>query len=165
MNQHDHDRPRHETAIEVDPTSRSCGSPASSTPRPRRCSGPTSTPSSSSSGSARAGSRCGSTTGTRRTGGAYRYVHAAATARSTRSTAASTRCAPTELIVQTFTYEGFPDGVALETLRFEDLGDGRTRLEATSLVDSFEARDSFVASGMESGLREGYQRLDELLAQ
>ena len=33
---------------------------------------------------------------------------------------------PDELIVQTFTFEGMPDGVALEKLRFEDLGDGRT---------------------------------------
>jgi uncharacterized protein YndB with AHSA1/START domain len=71
---------------------------------------------------------------------------------------------PSELIVQTFTYEGVPDGVALEKLLFEDLGDGRTRLTATSLVDSFEDRDAFVASGMESGVREGYERLDELLA-
>jgi uncharacterized protein YndB with AHSA1/START domain len=67
-------------------------------------------------------------------------------------------------IVQTFTYEGFPDGVALETLVFEPLDGGRTRLVATSLVDSFEGRDAFVASGMESGVREGYERLDTLLA-
>jgi len=46
----------------------------------------------------------------------------------------------------------------------EDLGDGRTRLTATSLVDSFEARDAVLASGMEHGVREGYERLDELLA-
>jgi uncharacterized protein YndB with AHSA1/START domain len=69
-----------------------------------------------------------------------------------------------ELIVQTFTYEGFPDGVALEKLILEDIGDGRTRLTATALVDSFEERDAFVASGMESGVREGYERLDEVLA-
>jgi uncharacterized protein YndB with AHSA1/START domain len=71
---------------------------------------------------------------------------------------------PSELIVQTFTFEGEPDGVALERLIFEDLGDGRTRLTGTSLVDSFEGRDAFVASGMEQGVREGYERLDELLA-
>lgn len=41
-----------------------------------------------------------------------------------------------ELIVQTFTFEGMPDGVALEKLTFTDLGDGRTRLVTTSLVDS-----------------------------
>ncbi|MGK5169489.1 SRPBCC family protein [Geodermatophilus sp. CPCC 205761] len=71
---------------------------------------------------------------------------------------------PDELIVQTFTFEGMPDGVALEKLVLEDLGDGRTRLTATSLVDSFADRDAFVASGMEVGVREGYERLDEILA-
>ena len=72
---------------------------------------------------------------------------------------------PDELIVQTFTFEGFPDGVALEKLAFEDLGDGRCRLVTTSLVDSFEGRDGFVASGMEVGIQDGYQKLDELLAE
>ena len=71
---------------------------------------------------------------------------------------------PNELIVQTFTFEGVPDGVALEKLVFERLPDGRTRLVATSLVDSFEDRDAFVASGMETGVVEGYEQLDELLA-
>jgi uncharacterized protein YndB with AHSA1/START domain len=69
-----------------------------------------------------------------------------------------------ERIVQTFTFEGFPDQVALETATFEDLGDGRSRVTSVSLVDSFEARDGFVASGMESGVVEGYEKLDELLA-
>jgi len=71
---------------------------------------------------------------------------------------------PNELIVQTFTYEGFAEGVSLETLRLEPLDGGRCRLTATSLVDSFEGRDAFVASGMETGINEGYQKLDELLA-
>jgi uncharacterized protein YndB with AHSA1/START domain len=69
-----------------------------------------------------------------------------------------------ELIVQTFTFEGMPDGVALEKLTFEPLPGGRTRLVGTSLVDSFEDRDAFVAGGMESGVVEGYEKLDELLA-
>ena len=59
--------------------------------------------------------------------------------------------------------DGMPDGVALEKLHFEDIGGGRTRLVATSLVDSIADRDAFVASGMEQGVREGYERLDELL--
>ena len=63
----------------------------------------------------------------------------------------------------TITVEGVPDGVALERLAFIDLGGGRTRLTATSLVDSFQARDAFVASGMQDGVREGYERLDDLL--
>lgn len=66
-------------------------------------------------------------------------------------------------IVQTFTFEGFPDGVSLETMTFEDLGDGWTRLHAQSLVDSFEAREGMLASGMEVGVNEGYAALDAML--
>jgi uncharacterized protein YndB with AHSA1/START domain len=98
-----------------------------------------------------------------RTGGSYRYVHTGADGEfGFHGSFHEVR--PSELIVQTFTFEGFPDGVALERLVLEDLGDGRTRLTATSLVDSFEGRDAFLASGMETGVREGYERLDELLA-
>src|SRR5215813_13189780 len=62
-------------------------------------------------------------------------------------------------IVQTFTFEGEPDGVALETLWFEDLGGGRTRLRTQSLVDSFEGRDAWLASGMDSRANEGCAKL------
>ena len=66
-------------------------------------------------------------------------------------------------IVQTFTYEDEPDGVALETLRFEDLGDGRTRLRTQALVDSFEGRDGWLRSGMEVGVNDGYAKLERML--
>lgn len=98
-----------------------------------------------------------------RTGGSYRYLH-------TREGeeygfhGCFHEVRPSSLIVQTFTFEGFPDGVALERVTFEDLGGGRTRLSASSLVDSFEGRDAFLASGMEQGVDEGYASLDELLA-
>lgn len=97
-----------------------------------------------------------------RTGGAYRYEH-----RRDGEAYGFHGCfhevRPDHLIVQTFTFEGFPDGVALERLTLEDV-DGGTRLLATSLVDSFDARDAFLASGMEHGVREGYLALDEVLA-
>ena len=97
-----------------------------------------------------------------RTGGSWRYV-AVQDGEEHGFHGCFHEVRPSELIVQTFTYEGFPDGVALEKLVLEDLGDGRTRLTATSLVDSFEGRDAFVASGMETGVVEGYERLDEVL--
>ena len=98
-----------------------------------------------------------------RPGGSYRYVHSDANGEyAFRGCFHDVR--PDELIVQTFTFEGWPEGVALEKLVLEDLGDGRTRLTATSLVDSFEGRDAFLASGMETGVVEGYERLDEVLA-
>jgi uncharacterized protein YndB with AHSA1/START domain len=98
-----------------------------------------------------------------RTGGSYRYVMSDADGEY-GFFGAFHEVRPGELIVQTFTFEGMPDGVALERLMFEDIGDGRTRLSTTSLVDSFEGRDGFVASGMEVGVIEGYERLDEVLA-
>ena len=98
-----------------------------------------------------------------RTGGSYRYL-IASDGNEFGFRGCFHEVRPAELIVQTFTFEGIPDGVALERLMFEDLGDGRTRLTSTSLVDSFEGRDAFVASGMEDGVRQGYERLDEVLA-
>ena len=97
-------------------------------------------------------------------GGAWRYVH-----RSRGADHGFHGCfhdvRENELIVQTFTYEGFPDGVSLEKLVLEALPGGRTRLVATSLVDSFEGRDAFLQSGMESGVNEGYEKLDALFAE
>ena len=66
-------------------------------------------------------------------------------------------------IVQTFTFEGDPDGVALLTLWFDDLGDGRTRLRTQSLVDSFEGRDAMLRSGMRVGVDEAYSKLERMV--
>ena len=98
-----------------------------------------------------------------RTGGSYRYVHQHE-GQEYAFHGSFHEVRPDERIVQTFTYEGWPDGVALERMTLEELPGGRTRLTTTSLVDSFEDRDAFVASGMEDGVREGYEQLDELLA-
>jgi uncharacterized protein YndB with AHSA1/START domain len=98
-----------------------------------------------------------------RTGGSYRYIHSR-DGDEYGFHGSFHEVRPGEVIVQTFTFEGEPDSVALEKVTFEDLGNGRCRLTATSLVDSFESRDAFLASGMDVGVREGYERLDELLA-
>jgi uncharacterized protein YndB with AHSA1/START domain len=98
-----------------------------------------------------------------RTGGSYRYIHSDGSGEyAFRGSFHEVR--PDEVIVQTFTYEGMPDAVSLDKMTFTDLGAGRTRLTSTSLVDSFADRDAFVASGMEVGITEGYERLDEVLA-
>lgn len=97
-----------------------------------------------------------------RTGGSWRFVQDAEGAElAFRGCFHEIR---PDRIVQTFTYEGEPDGVALETMVFEDLGDGRTRMLASSLCDSFEGRDAWLRSGMDTGVHEGYAKLDRLLA-
>ena len=67
-------------------------------------------------------------------------------------------------IVQTFTWEGMPEEVSLETLRFEPLADGRTRLHVQSLCDSFKGRDAWLRSGMEVGVNQGYAKLDRVVS-
>ena len=97
-----------------------------------------------------------------RTGGSWRYVTVAdGEEYGFRGCFHTVR---EDRLVQTFTWEGMPDGVALETMTFEELGDGRTRLVAVSLCDSFEDRDAWLSSGMEVGLNDGYARLDTMLA-
>lgn len=98
------------------------------------------------------------------TGGRYRY-HAQHDGEVVASFYGSFHeVRPAERIVWTFTWEGMPDGVSLETITFTDLGDGRTRLTSLSVVDSFEAREAMLASGMDVGVNEGFDKLDELLA-
>jgi len=71
-----------------------------------------------------------------------------------------------ELSIQTFEYEGMPEKghVVLETTRFESLPGKRTRLTVQSVFQSVADRDGMIQSGMETGIVDSYERLDEILA-
>jgi len=99
-----------------------------------------------------------------RTGGSYRYASERDGEEVASFYGSFHEVRPNERLVQTFTWEGMPDGVSLDTMTFEDLGDGRTRVVGLSVLDSMEARNAMMASGMDVGVQEGYQKLDELLA-
>lgn len=71
---------------------------------------------------------------------------------------------PPERLVQTFEWDGMPGYVIMESTVFEDLGDGRTKLTATSQFYSTEERDGMLNSGMTEGLNQSYKALDRLLA-
>jgi uncharacterized protein YndB with AHSA1/START domain len=98
------------------------------------------------------------------TGGGYRYVHRSPAGEEFRFRGVFHTVRENEFVLQTFEFEGMPDEVALEFLRFEDLGDGRTRLRGRSVGRTVEGRDAMVASGMERGMSQGYVRLDAVLA-
>jgi uncharacterized protein YndB with AHSA1/START domain len=66
-------------------------------------------------------------------------------------------------IVQTFEFEGVPGHVSLDTFTLEEQ-DGKTLLRSVSSFQSVEDRDGMVASGMERGVYDSYERLTELLA-
>jgi len=70
-----------------------------------------------------------------------------------------------ELLIQTFEFEGLPERghVILDTMRLEELPGNRTRATIQSVYQSVSDRDGMVQSGMERGVNEGYERLDELL--
>ena len=99
-----------------------------------------------------------------RTGGAWRYAAWREGEEIARFYGSFHQVREPDRIVQTFTYEGAEDGVSLETLTLDELPGGRTRLTGQSVVDSMELRDMILASGMEVGVNDGYEKLDELLA-
>jgi uncharacterized protein YndB with AHSA1/START domain len=70
---------------------------------------------------------------------------------------------PNTLIIQTFEFSGAPNAVGLSISTFEEV-EGKTRLSVHEIYPTVEARDMTIASGMEYGVNEGYERLDELLA-
>ena len=67
-----------------------------------------------------------------------------------------------ERIVQTFEWMGLPGHISVDTLTLEE-EDGKTRITTTSRFDTVEDRDGMLQSGMESGLAETWERLEEYL--
>jgi uncharacterized protein YndB with AHSA1/START domain len=70
-----------------------------------------------------------------------------------------------ERIIGTFEFDGLPEAghVVMETTRFEVLPGNRTRVTSQSVFQSVSDRDGMIESGMEHGVVEGYERLDEIL--
>lgn len=98
-----------------------------------------------------------------RTGGGYRFVQRDGDGEyAFRGVFHTIR--ENELIIQTFEFEGWPDEVSLDRIAFEALPDGRSRLVDHSVFPTVEVLENMVAEGMERGMREGYEKLDAMLA-
>lgn len=71
-----------------------------------------------------------------------------------------------ERLIRTFEYLNLPERghVVFDTLRLETLPGNRTRLTIQSVFQSVGDRDGMVQAGMEDGVTESYQLLDQLLA-
>jgi uncharacterized protein YndB with AHSA1/START domain len=98
-----------------------------------------------------------------RHGGTWRYIHRGAdgTDAAFHGVFHGTP-SPDGGIVQTFEYEGAPGHVSLEAITFEE-HDGKTLVRTNDVFQSVADRDAAIQSGMEVGVNEGYERLDELL--
>ena len=98
-----------------------------------------------------------------RTGGGYRYLHTGPDGDEYWFNGVFHRVREGDLIIQTFEFEGAPDMVNIEYMWFEDLGGNRSQLRGRSICPNVEARDGLLSSGMEGGMTESYERLNELL--
>lgn len=99
------------------------------------------------------------------TGGGYRYLHRGPDGDEYWFHGVFHTVRPTEFVIQTFEFEGYPDAVNLEFLWFEQLTSGRSRLRGRSICPTVQARDGLWQSGMADGMTEGYDRLEMLLGQ
>jgi uncharacterized protein YndB with AHSA1/START domain len=98
-----------------------------------------------------------------RDGGTYRYTHRDPDGREYSFHGVFHGEPSPERIVQTFEWDGAPGHVSLDALTLEER-DGRTVVRAHSVFQSIEDRDAMVEGGMERGIVEAYERLDELAA-
>jgi len=100
-----------------------------------------------------------------RTGGSYRFIHRNANGMAFGFNGAIHEIAEPERMIRTFEFEGLPERghVVLETATFEALAGSRTKVTIQSVFKSVADRDGMVASGMEHGVVDSHNKLDELL--
>ena len=99
-----------------------------------------------------------------RVGGTWRYVMTATGGYEVGFHGEYREIVPNERIVNTEVYEGMPEGdsePALNIVTFTEV-DGRTSLSLLSRVGSKEVRDMIIESGMEGGMQEGMDLLEQV---
>ena len=98
-------------------------------------------------------------------GGSYRYIATTENGMSFGFHGVCHDFSPPERIIQTFEFEGLPETghVVLETTKFEELPSDRTRVTVQSVFQSIADRDGMIAAGMENGVVDSHNRLDELI--
>jgi uncharacterized protein YndB with AHSA1/START domain len=97
-----------------------------------------------------------------RPGGSYRYVQRTPDGQEFAFRGEIREVDPPRRVVQTFEFELMPGHVAVETMTLDEQ-DGKTTITSRALYQSKEDRDGIIASGMEAGAAESYDRLAELL--
>ncbi len=102
-----------------------------------------------------------------RPGGEWRFINRDAEGKAYAFHGVYHEVLAPERIIDTFEFEGLPETghVTLETMKLEQLPGGRTRLTVQSVFQSVADRDGTLQSGMEEGVKDTYDRLEELLKQ
>ena len=101
-----------------------------------------------------------------RSGGSYRFIHIDEKGNRYGFNGVIHEVAPPERLIRTFEFEGLPERghVSIEFLTLQSLPGDRTQLTIQSVFRSVADRDGLVHSGMERGVSQGFQKLDQLLA-
>lgn len=99
-------------------------------------------------------------------GGSWRLIHTDQAGNEYAFHGVNHEVTAPERIIRTFEFEGLPEKghVSLETAVFETVPGDRTKVTAHVVFLSVSDRDGMIQSGMESGVTESFERLDELLA-
>ena len=97
-----------------------------------------------------------------RPGGAWRYAMTTAEGFEVGFHGEYREVVPNERLVHTEVYEGAPEGSgeAVNVITFTETG-GRTRVENLMVVDDRETRDMIIATGMEAGLQDALDLLEQ----
>jgi uncharacterized protein YndB with AHSA1/START domain len=98
-----------------------------------------------------------------RVGGKYRWLYRAPDGQEFSFHGVYREIVPCERMVATFIFDPFPQDEAVDTLTFEQRGN-QTIITTHTVHTSVEGRDMHLKNGMEGGMKEGYERLDELVA-
>jgi uncharacterized protein YndB with AHSA1/START domain len=98
-------------------------------------------------------------------GGRWRYIHKDPQGNEFGFHGVNHEVHAPERIIGTFEFEGLsePGHVVLETVKFEELPGSRTRITTQSVFQSVADRDGMIQSGMERGVVDSHERLDEVL--
>ncbi len=97
-----------------------------------------------------------------RVGGRWRFVHRTPDGREFAFCGEYLEVGPPNRLVSTWIWEGMPDDVAIETLTLEAV-EGGTMVIGEARHSTLAARDQHIENGMEGGMIETYERLDELV--
>jgi uncharacterized protein YndB with AHSA1/START domain len=95
-----------------------------------------------------------------RVGGGYRFVHQTPEGHRHGSSGDYLEIDPGRRLVNTFVFDGTPDRKSVDSTDFLT-APGGTLVSGISRHESITARDDHVNGGMERGMRDTYQRLDE----
>ena len=100
-----------------------------------------------------------------KTGGSYRYLQSLPNGMEFGFHGVCHEHLAPERIIQTFEFEGLPEKghVVLETTQFEELPEDKTRVTVQSVFQSVADRDGMIQHGMERGVVDSFEKLDDLI--